>query len=82
MTDTIRGILWPLRGHHAEMVFTYVANRTRKTQKLIKGERYPITYSGLNWHGNALGQAPRCSTSGSTTTATTLQPSFSGKLGT
>jgi integrase len=28
-------------------VFTYIARRTRKTQKLIKGQRYPITYSGL-----------------------------------
>src|SRR5450432_2882005 len=47
ITDTIRGILWPLGGHHAEMVFTYVAKRTRKHQNLIKGNRYPITYSGL-----------------------------------
>jgi integrase len=47
ITDTIREILWPLRGHHSEMVFTYVAVRTRKAQKLIKGQRYPITYSGL-----------------------------------
>jgi integrase len=29
------------------MVFTYVAKRTRKRQDLIKGNRYPITYSGL-----------------------------------
>ena len=47
ITDTIRQILWPLRGHHAEMVFTYVAKRTRKQLNLIKGNRYPITYSGL-----------------------------------
>ena len=47
ITDTIREILWPLRGHHDKMVFTYVAARTRKTQGLIKGQRYPITYSGL-----------------------------------
>jgi len=47
ITDTIREILWPLRGHHPEMVFTYVAKRTRKRQNLIKGNRYPITYSGL-----------------------------------
>jgi integrase len=47
ITDAIREILWPLRGHHSEMVFTYIAKRTRKPQKLVKGERYPITYSGL-----------------------------------
>jgi hypothetical protein len=29
------------------MVFTYVASRTTKQQKLIRGELYPITYSGL-----------------------------------
>jgi len=47
ITDTIREILWPLRGHHDTMVFTYVAVRTRKTQGLVKGQRYPITYNGL-----------------------------------
>jgi integrase len=47
ITDTIREILWPLRGHHDEVVFTYIAQRTRKPQRLIKGERYPITYNGL-----------------------------------
>ena len=47
ITDTIREILWPLRGHHPEMVFTYIAKRTRKPQKLIRGQRYPVTYSGL-----------------------------------
>lgn len=47
ITDEVREILWPLRGHHDEFVFTYVAKRTRKKQKLVKGQRYPITYSGL-----------------------------------
>lgn len=47
ITDAVREILWPLRGHHPEMVFTYAAKRTRKKQSLIKGARYPITYSGL-----------------------------------
>jgi hypothetical protein len=41
ITDAIREILWPLRGHHSEMVFTYIAKRTRKPQKLVKGERPP-----------------------------------------
>jgi integrase len=47
ITDAIREILWPLRGHHDEMVFTYVAARTRKKDGLVRGTRYPITYSGL-----------------------------------
>lgn len=47
ITDSVREILWPLRGHHAEQVFTYIASRTRRPQGLIKGERYPITYNGL-----------------------------------
>src|SRR5450631_399140 len=47
ITDTIREILWPLRGHHETMVFTYIAARTRKAQSLVKGQRYPITYSGF-----------------------------------
>ncbi|MGM4886296.1 tyrosine-type recombinase/integrase [Tardiphaga sp. 11_C7_N12_6] len=47
ITPIIREILWPLRTQHGTMVFTYVAQRTRKTQKLIKGQRYPVTYSGL-----------------------------------
>ncbi|MFO1087037.1 MAG: tyrosine-type recombinase/integrase [Reyranellaceae bacterium] len=45
ITPTIRSILWPLRGHHAEHVFTYVAARTRGLR--VKGKRYPLTYSGV-----------------------------------
>lgn len=47
ITDEVRDILLPLRGHHPEMVFTYVASRTRKPQGLVKGRRYPVTYSGV-----------------------------------
>jgi integrase len=47
ITDTVRDIIWPLRGHHSEMVFTYIAQRTRKPQGFVKGQRYPITYNGL-----------------------------------
>nr|WP_249808673.1 tyrosine-type recombinase/integrase [Bradyrhizobium sp. 166] len=47
ITDTIRQILWPLRGHHPEAVFTYIARRTRKSANLVSGQRYPITYNGL-----------------------------------
>jgi integrase len=45
ITPTIRAILWPLQGHHREHVFTYVAKRTRGRR--TKGERYPLTYSGV-----------------------------------
>jgi integrase len=45
ITPLIRDILWPLRGHHPEFVFTYVSKRTR--QDRVKGQRYPITYNGL-----------------------------------
>lgn len=45
ITPTIRTILWPLRGHHAQYVFTYVAARTRDGR--VKSRRYPITYSGV-----------------------------------
>ena len=34
-----------LQGHHPEYVFTYVAERTRDGR--MKGERYPLTYSGV-----------------------------------
>src|SRR5215831_6759827 len=45
ITSTVRAILWPLRGHHPEHVFTYVAERTRAGK--IRGRRYPLTYSGV-----------------------------------
>jgi integrase len=45
ITSVIREILWPLRGQHADFVFTYVAVRTK--DKRVKGSRYPITYNGL-----------------------------------
>jgi integrase len=45
ITRTIREILWPLQGHHSEHVFTYVAQRTRDGR--MQGERYPLTYTGV-----------------------------------
>ncbi len=46
ITSTVHEILWPLRGHHTEFVFTFVANRGRGSSR-IKGRRYPITVSGV-----------------------------------
>jgi integrase len=45
ITKTIREILWPLQGHDPKYVFTYVAQRTRDGR--TQGERYPLTYSGV-----------------------------------
>jgi integrase len=50
VTETIREIIRPLRGHHPEYVFTYIAVRTHG--KWVQGKRYPITIAGLraHWH--------------------------------
>jgi integrase len=45
ITPYIRRILWPLREHHQEWVFTYLAARTRNGR--IRGRRYPITFNGI-----------------------------------
>jgi integrase len=45
ITETIREILWPLRGHHPDFVFTYVAQRTR--DRRVQGARYPLNYYGV-----------------------------------
>jgi integrase len=44
ITPAVAALLEPLRGHHPEAVFTFVANRTRDGR--IKGQRYPIDYEG------------------------------------
>jgi len=46
ITSEIREILWPLRGHHPEHVFTFVADRTTDSGR-VKGRRYPLTYAGV-----------------------------------
>jgi integrase len=48
ITSEIREILWPLRGHHSEYVFTFVAQRDY--EGCTKGERYPLTYNGVKSH--------------------------------
>lgn len=45
LAPDVRELLWSLRGHHQETVFTYVAERTREGRK--RGERHPITRAGL-----------------------------------
>jgi integrase len=45
ITSAIREILWPLRGHHPEHVFTYVGQRSRDGRE--QGGLYPLTYSGV-----------------------------------
>src|SRR6516165_5543722 len=45
ITSDVRDILWPLQGHHPEFVFTYVCERGEHGR--VKGERYPLTYSGV-----------------------------------
>jgi integrase len=45
ITSDIRELLWPLRGHHPEYVFTYLCQK--KGCCRIKGQRYPITYGGV-----------------------------------
>lgn len=55
ITSEVREILLPLRGHHHDFVFTYQAARPRAAdasykgdgEERKKGDRYPITYSGL-----------------------------------
>jgi integrase len=45
MPPMVRDIIWSLQGDHDEFVFTYVCRKPRDSRR--KGERYPITRSGL-----------------------------------
>jgi integrase len=47
MSQAIFDVLWKQKDHHPVKVFTYVARRTLKHRKLIKGKRYPLTEAGL-----------------------------------
>lgn len=46
LTRGMIAILAPLRGHHDDFVFTYLAKKTRDGRR--KGSRYPMTYAGLS----------------------------------
>jgi integrase len=46
ITETIREIIFPLQGQHGEFVFTYVSEVTNKRLGRVKGERYPLSFTG------------------------------------
>jgi integrase len=48
ITSEIRDILWPLRGHHPEMVFTFVRRANKNTY------RHPMTYAGVQTYWRRL----------------------------
>ena len=52
ITDAIRDILWPLKGHHEDFVFTYVSRR--RDPGKIKGQRYPLTRAGVQTYWKQL----------------------------
>lgn len=47
MSKAMFALLWAERDRHPESVFTYVAKRTSKRYKLVRGQRYALTESGL-----------------------------------
>ncbi len=47
LSSELHALLWPLQSNPTDYVFTYVAKATRKDRGLVRGDRYPITYSGL-----------------------------------
>jgi integrase len=46
ITDSIREILFPLQGHHVDRVFTYIAVYGNRRLGILRGARYPISYTG------------------------------------
>lgn len=47
MTPSICALLESQIGNHPEYVFTYIASRTNKVEGRVRGQRYPLTYSGI-----------------------------------
>lgn len=47
MSEAIYQLLWEQKDHHPVKVFTYEAARTKKAEGLVRGQRYPLTESGL-----------------------------------
>jgi integrase len=52
LTEAVAAILEPLKGHHAESVFTYVCRRPKAGHR--KGERLPLTYAGVKSEWQAM----------------------------
>ncbi|MBB4259704.1 MULTISPECIES: site-specific integrase [unclassified Bradyrhizobium] len=46
ITPAVREILFPLQGQHPDFVFTYVAVYGNKRLGRVRGQRYPLTYTG------------------------------------
>jgi integrase len=46
ITESVREILFPLQGQHPEFVFTYVAMYGNRRLGRVRGQRYPLTYTG------------------------------------
>ena len=44
--ERVREILFPLQGQHPEFVFTYVAIYGNRRLGRVRGQRYPLTYTG------------------------------------
>lgn len=47
LTPAVRELIWRLRGHHPEFVFTYAVRRPGGRGERRIGERLPITYEGM-----------------------------------
>lgn len=47
MSSAVFDLLWSIKDHDPQWVFTYVAARTDKRKKLFRGLRYPMTDMGL-----------------------------------
>lgn len=47
ITQEIRDIIWPLRNHHPQAVFTYITQRRDAKRRIQRGDVVPITYQGL-----------------------------------
>jgi integrase len=46
ITPAVREILFPLQGQHPDFCFTYVAIYGNKRLGRVRGQRYPLTYTG------------------------------------
>lgn len=47
MSAAIYDLLWSLKDHHADAVFTYLCRRADKKARRVRNRRYPITMEGF-----------------------------------